>query len=130
MNYYLKENGVRIKLGYGELEISGDEDFGFRPFQLMVSSIVGCSASVFRKILEKQRTKIEDMIVSAEVERNPEEANRIERIALTFTIKGHQLDPDKLHKSLEVARKNCSMVRSVENSIQIDEKIEIIELSR
>ncbi|MEC5424166.1 OsmC family protein [Virgibacillus sp. C22-A2] len=129
MDFLLKENGMRINFEFGELDISGNEDYGFRPFQLMVASIVGCSGSVFRKILEKQRTEIEDMKITAEVERNPEEANRIERISLKYTIKGYHLDPDKLYKNLEVARRNCSMIRSVEDSIKIEETIERIELS-
>ncbi|MYL59995.1 OsmC family protein [Virgibacillus halodenitrificans] len=129
MKLVMKENGLRTELEYGVLDISGNEEYGFRPFQLMVASIAGCSGSVFRKILEKQRTEIDDMQITAEVERNPEEANRIEKITLNFKVQGKNLDPAKLQKNLEISRKNCSMVRSVEGSIQIEEKIETIELS-
>ncbi|WP_404458165.1 OsmC family protein [Oceanobacillus kapialis] len=129
MEFHLKENGMRVELPYGELDISGNDEFGYRPFQLMVASIAGCSASVFRKILEKQRTEIVDLQISAEVERNPEEANRIEKIVLHYVVKGRRLDPEKLYKNLEIARRNCSMVRSVENSITIEEQIDTVELS-
>ncbi|WP_099157610.1 OsmC family protein [Virgibacillus ndiopensis] len=130
MEFYLKENGMRIDLDYGNLSISGNEEYGFRPYQLMVASIAGCSGSVFRKILKKQRTEIEDMIITAEVERNPEEASRIERISLHYTIKGYHLNPDRLYKNLALSRSNCSMIRSVEDSIKIEESLEAIELSR
>ncbi|SRR5699024_3297153 len=130
MRFYLKDNGMRIRLNYGELDISGDENDGYRPFQLMVASIAGCSSSVFRKILDKQRIKIDDLIVTADVERNPDEANQIEKISLHFTVKGYHLDPEKMHKNLALTRKNCSMIRSVENSIQIEETIDLIELSK
>ncbi|GAB3805594.1 OsmC family protein [Virgibacillus kimchii] len=129
MKFTLKENGVRTELEYGQLDISGNEEFGYRPYQLMVASIVGCSSSVFLKVMEKQRTEIDDLQVEAKVERNPDEANRIEKIHLHFLIKGKQLDQDKLYKNLEVSRRNCSMVRSVENSIEIEESIEILPLS-
>ncbi|MYL61535.1 OsmC family protein [Virgibacillus halodenitrificans] len=129
MKLVMKENGLRTELEYGVLDISGNEEYGFRPYQLMVASIAGCSGSVFRKILEKQRTEIDDMQITAEVERNPEEANRIEKITLNFKVQGKNLDPAKLQKNLEISRKNCSMVRSVEGSIQIKENIETIELS-
>ncbi|WHX24970.1 OsmC family protein [Virgibacillus halodenitrificans] len=129
MKLVMKENGLRTELEYGVLDISGNEEYGFRPYQLMVASIAGCSGSVFRKILEKQRTEIDDMQITAEVERNPEEANRIEKITLNFKVQGKNLDPAKLQKNLEISRKNCSMVRSVEGSIQIEENIETIELS-
>ncbi|WP_430788151.1 OsmC family protein [Virgibacillus flavescens] len=130
MKFYLKESGMRTSLDYGELSISGNEDYGYRPFQLMVASIAGCSGSVFRKILEKQRAEIEDLIITAEVDRNPKEANRIERISLHYSVKGYHLNKEKLYKNLELARKNCSMIRSVESSIKIEETLETIELSR
>ncbi|ASN06897.1 OsmC family protein [Virgibacillus necropolis] len=130
MKFYLKDSGMRIDLDYGELSISGNEDYGYRPFQLMVASIVGCSGSVFRKILEKQRTEIEDLTITAEVERNPKEANRIESISLHYAVKGYHLSKEKLYKNLELSRKNCSMIRSVESSITIEESLETIELSR
>ncbi|AVQ98265.1 osmotically inducible protein C [Oceanobacillus iheyensis] len=129
MDFYLKENGMKAKLPYGEIDISGNEDYGYRPFQLMVASIAGCSASVFRKILEKQRTEVADLQVHAEVERNSEEANRIEKITLKYMVKGRRLDPERLYKNMEIARKNCSMIRSVEGSITIEEHIDTVELS-
>ncbi|SFE30247.1 Uncharacterized OsmC-related protein [Lentibacillus persicus] len=129
MEFHLKEEGMRIDLDYGQLDISSNDEYGFRPFQLMVASIAGCSASVFRKILSKQRTEIADMTITAEVERNEQEANRIERIDLHYVIKGYNLDDEKLYKNLALARKNCSMVRSVEDSIHIEETLESVELS-
>lgn len=88
MEFFLKEEGVRTSLGYGELDISGNEDHGYRPYQLMVASIAGCSASVFRKILTKQRVDVADLKITAEVVRNPEEANRIDKIHLHYVVKG------------------------------------------
>ncbi|MFD1020758.1 OsmC family protein [Thalassobacillus hwangdonensis] len=130
MDFYLKENGVRTSFEFGQLNISGDETYGFRPYQLMVSSIVGCSVGVYRKILDKQRVDYEDMKVTADVKRNPDQANRIEEIHIHYVIKGHHLNQDKLQKNLEVARNNCSMVQSVKDSIKVEETIECLELSR
>src|SRR5699024_6919538 len=129
MEFYMKENGMRTRFGYGDLDISPDETDGFRPFQLMLASIVGCSASVFRKILAKQRIEIADLEITADVKRNPDEANRIEDITLNFFVKGDRLDQTKMEKNLKLARKNCSMVRSVEDSINITETIETVQLS-
>ncbi|MFZ3577985.1 OsmC family protein [Virgibacillus sp. DJP39] len=127
MNFYLKDNSMQVDLDYGNLKVSGNESYGYRPFQLMVASIVGCSGSVFRKILDKQRIEIEGLSISSEVERNPDEADRIERISLHYSVTGSNLNKEKLYKNLELSRKNCSMVRSVESSIIIDETLEIID---
>lgn len=129
MEFQFKEAGVRVDLPYGVLDISGNEDYGYRPYQLMVASIAGCSASVFMKILDKQHIKIDDFIVRTEVTRNPDEANRLEKIKLHYVIKGKNLSDEKLYKNLAIARKNCSMIRSVEDSITIEESLETIQLS-
>lgn len=130
MDFYLKKNGIQTNLHYGDLCVSGNEDYGFRPFQLMVASIAGCCGSVLRKILEKQRVHVDDLMIHADVVRNSAEANRIDTITLRFTIKGYHLNPDRLEKSIATARRNCSMIRSVEDSITIKERLDTIELSR
>ncbi|MFG6117094.1 OsmC family protein [Halobacillus sp. MO56] len=129
MEFFMRENGIRTQLEYGELNISSNEDFGFRPYQLMVSSIVGCSVGVYRKILDKQRVQYEDIKVTVDVTRNPDEANRIEKVAIHYMVKGYHLNQDKLQKNLEVARNNCSMVQSVKDSIEVEESVEYLELS-
>ncbi|MFC3039216.1 OsmC family protein [Virgibacillus xinjiangensis] len=128
MEFHMKECGIQTDLQFGELCVSGNEEHGYRPFQLMVASIAGCSGSVLRKILEKQRADIEDIQIVADTIRNPADANRIEEISLNFTVKGRDLDPAKMQKNLETARNNCSMIRSVEDSIRIVESIEIEEM--
>lgn|SRR5699024_2421386 len=126
MNFTFNENNVTTDLDYGQLTISGNEDYGFRPFQLMVSAIASCSGSVFKRVLEKQRVEIESLSVNASVHRNEKEANRLEQIDLVFKVKGKNLNQKKLEKSLAISSKNCAMVRTVENSITINETIEIV----
>src|SRR5690625_5251077 len=126
MQFTFHENHIDGSLQFGNLAISGDETHGYRPYELLVSSIAGCSGLVFKKILTKQRTELEDLIIDAEVERNKEEANRIEKITLTFKVKGKNLNEKKLQRNLEVSRKHCAMVRSVEDSIVIEEIISIL----
>ncbi|UOQ48864.1 OsmC family protein [Gracilibacillus caseinilyticus] len=129
MEFYLTEGGVRTQLPFGELDVSGNEELGFRPFQLMIASIAGCSASVFRKVLQKKRIEIEDLHITADVERSSEEANKITSIHLHFVVKGRNLKHDLLDKSLQISRKNCSMVRTIEDSVDVKETLEVVNLS-
>jgi len=112
---------------YGTLKIAPDDAVGFRPFQLLVASIASCSGSVFHKILAKQRTAFDDLTIEAEVERNEEEANRVEKITLHFTIEGKDLNEKKLQRNLEISRKNCSMVQSVKDSIEVVEHLTVVQ---
>ncbi|MED4780180.1 OsmC family protein [Brevibacillus choshinensis] len=126
MQFEAKENGFVTHLSYGDLHVSGDEQYGFRPFQLMVSSIAVCSSGVLRKVLEKMRMPCSDMKVTAEVVRNEEKANRIEKIHLHFIISGENLQEEKVKKAIEASRKNCPMVQSVQDSIEITESFELV----
>lgn len=121
----MKEVGFRTTFEYGELHIAGDEAHGFRPYQLLVSSVAACSGGVLRKILEKKRLHVQNMTIHAKVTRNEREANRVEAIHLHFVLEGEELTEEKVEKSLEVARKNCPIVRSVEGCIHITETFEI-----
>ncbi|KAB2336179.1 OsmC family protein [Cytobacillus depressus] len=127
MIFNMTENGFVTECAYGELTVSGDDQYGFRPYQLLVSSIAVCSGGVLRKVLERMRISFQDIKVQAEVERNEKEANRIEKIHLHFVILGEDLNETKIEKALVVTRKNCAMVQSVKDSIEITESFEIKE---
>jgi putative redox protein len=110
---------------YGSLTISGDETKGYRPFQLLVSSVAACSGGVLRKILEKKRISFEQIKIQAKVERVVEEANRVSKIHLHIQVKGN-VALEKLEKALVLSKKNCPIVQSIKNSIEVTETCEVI----
>jgi len=121
----MQENGFVASLPFGDMAISGDQEFGHRPYQLLVASLAVCSGGVMRKILEKMRMSAEEIEISVkELTRIEEEANRVAKVHLHFVISG-QIDITKLPKVMELTRKNCSMVQSVANSIEIVETYEV-----
>ncbi len=126
MEFSMQEGGFYTDLGFGKLEVSGNEDYGFRPFQLLVSSVAVCSGGVLRKVLERMRIEFDDIHIKADVTRNEEKANRVEAISLHFIIKGTDLNEAKIEKAMKVTRKNCSMVQSVQDSIKIEETFELV----
>lgn len=127
MKFKMREVGFSTELEYGELHVAGNEQYGFRPYQLMVSSIAVCSGGVLRTILQKKRMLVEDISLTAEVTRNEKEANRIEKIQIHYVIKGKDLAHDKVEQAVELAKKNCPMVQSVKDSIEVTETFEIVE---
>lgn len=127
MNYSMNENGFKGKLPFGEIEISGNEQYGFRPYQLLVSSLAVCSGGVMRKVLEKMRMPADDIQIEVkEVVRVEDEADRVSKVHIHFTLQG-KIEESKMERVMELTRKNCSMVQSVKDSIEI---IETYELSR
>ncbi|MDF0725887.1 OsmC family protein [Cytobacillus sp. S13-E01] len=125
MEFKMKDVGFTAQFEYGELHVAGDEAHGFRPYQLMVSSIAVCSGGVLRKILEKKRIVIDDLLIKTDVVRNEKEANRLEKIHIHYIITGVDLKEHKIEQAIEVARKNCPMVQSVKGCIEVVETFEL-----
>lgn len=126
MKFSMNANGFTGDLPYGNLEISSNEEYGFRPFQLLVSSLAVCSGGVMRKVLDKMRMPAEDIQIEVkEVIRIEDEADRVSKVHLHFILKGN-IDSAKMPRIMELTRKNCSMVRSVEESIEVIETYELI----
>ncbi len=125
MDFKMKENGFQTQFEYGTLDISGNEEYGFRPYQLLVSSVAVCSGGVLRKVLDKMRIDVQDITIRTQVVRNKNEADRIESIHMHFIIKGQELSSEKIEKALRVTEKNCSMVQSVKGSIDITDSFEL-----
>ncbi|GAM16080.1 OsmC family protein [Mesobacillus selenatarsenatis] len=128
MEFKMKPDvGFFTEVDFGRLDVAGDEQYGFRPYQLLVSSVAVCSGGVLRKVLEKMRMDIKDIHILADAERVEEEANRVSKITVHFRIAGNNLDEKKIEKAMVLTRKNCSMVQSVAGSIEIEETFEIVQ---
>lgn len=125
MKFTMTENGFETVTGFGSLQISAEDTYGFRPYQLMISSLVGCSGSVMKKIFNKKRLQVDDIQIEADVVRNPDKADRIEKVHLLFKIKGEHLE-GKMDRVMELTKKHCSMVQSVEGSIEVTETYQLM----
>ncbi|AJH78251.1 OsmC family protein [Heyndrickxia coagulans] len=126
MKYKMTEKGFSSDFEYGTLNISSESEYGFRPFQLLVSSIAGCSGGVLRKVMKKMRLDVDHIEIEAKVTRSGGQVNIVKKMELTYVIYGRALNEEKVKKALDVAMKNCAMAQSVKDAIQIDKKVRIV----
>ncbi|MGN7388699.1 OsmC family protein [Sporosarcina sp. SAFN-015] len=127
MKFEMTENGFETETSFGKLQISSNDEYGFRPYQLLVSSIAVCSGGVLRKILERKRLPANNITIEVkEVVRNEEIANRVEKVHLHFIIEREKIKDEQMEKIMHVTAKNCSMVQSVNESIEVVETYEFI----
>ncbi|WP_025782788.1 OsmC family protein [Sporosarcina sp. D27] len=127
MKFQMTEHGFETETEFGKLEISSNEEKGFRPYQLMVSSIAACTGGVMRKILEKKRMPAESIDIEVkEVIRSQDDASRLEKIHLHIKVKADGLTDEKMPKILELTDKNCSMYQSVANCIDVRKTYELL----
>lgn len=113
------------QLEYGFLPISPNTEMGYRPMELFVSSLTGCSTSVLANILIKKRIDYKRIDVQVLATRNPEEGNRIEQLIFNVSVQTDIVDKsDQAEKLAGLVLKNCGMIQSVIGSIDIGYQIE------
>ncbi|WJY27651.1 MULTISPECIES: OsmC family protein [Sporosarcina] len=127
MKLEMTEHGFETETEFGTLTISSNEEKGFRPYQLMVSSIAACTGGVMRKILDKKRTPAESLSIEVkDVQRSQDDASRLEKIHLHITVRAEGLTEEKIPKIMELTDKNCSMYQSVAGCIDVVKTVELI----
>ncbi len=106
----------------------GGENLGFRPMQMLLAGLGGCSTIDIINILRKQRQPLDDIQVTVDGEREPNvEPSLFREIHVHFTMKGH-LDEDKVQKAVDLSmEKYCSVAKTLEKTANITYSFSIEE---
>lgn len=109
----------------GAVKIGGHAT-GFRPMQLLLAAVGGCSAIDVILILKKQKQNIEEFDVEVEGEREKIEDHSLFRdITLHFKIKG-KVDLDKAERAVKLSiEKYCSVSKTLEPTAKINYKVSV-----
>jgi uncharacterized OsmC-like protein len=129
MKFTIKKDHIRGTLGFAEIAVSPNEAKGYRPFELFASSLAGCSGTLLETILIKRRHTFHRLEMEAYSVRNPRQANRIEQ--LSFIAHVYSQDTLKTQQADKIAQlviKNCGMIQSVIQSIDISFSIKCLPL--
>src|SRR5687767_2569573 len=91
----------------------GGHNTGFRPMQMLLAAVGGCSAIDIILILKKQKQEIESFDVEVEGEREKiEEYSLFRDICLHFKIKG-KVDKEKAERAIKLSlEKYCSVSKT------------------
>ena len=100
---------------------------GFRPMQLLLASLGGCSAIDIVSILKKQKQPIEDIKVTVNGEREKDKVPSLfTEVHAHFRIYGN-LDVEKVRKAVSLsADKYCSVSKILEKTAKVTHSFEII----
>lgn len=108
------------QLEYGFLPVSPNSEMGYRPFELFVSSLVGCSTTLLANILLKKRIQYNRIDIDVCAIRNSEKANRIEQLTFLASVQSdEQIEQDQAQKLAGLVQKNCGIIQSVIGSIDV-----------
>ena len=117
-------DGNRIRIDGSEK--AGGVGGGFRPMELLLAGIGGCSAIDIINILKKQRQKLSDLGIRISGERESGKTPSVFKdIHLHYTLSG-ELDEKKVERALELGvRKYCSVGEMLGKTAKITYSYEI-----
>ena len=104
----------------------GGENLGFRPMQLLLSAIGGCSAIDIVHMLKKQGQVIQSFDIEVKGEKEKKDSHTIwKRIELNFNLKG-TIDEQKALRAAKLSmEKYCSVSKMLEPVAEISYKVNI-----
>lgn len=95
------DTGFDVPLG-AERSVGGDED-GFRPLELMLVSLGGCTAMDVMSILSKKRQDVTGFHVQVDAERAEEHPRVFTAITVRYTVRGRNIDPAAVERAIELS---------------------------
>lgn len=98
-------------------ETHGGMNLGFRPMQLLLAGIGGCSAIDIIEILKKQKQDLQDLKIEIDGEREKDKVPSLwESIHVHYILKGN-LDEDKVKRAIDLSMtKYCSVAKTLEKA--------------
>ncbi len=95
-------------------EDQGGKGAGFRPMQLLLAGLGGCSAVDIVSILKKQKQEIRDFSIAIDGEREPgKEPSVWQNVQIIFRLEG-EVDPAKALRAVELSmHKYCSVAETL-----------------
>ena len=125
--HFVAKNEQNVELAIdGSPEIGGN-DLGFRPMQMLLAGLGGCSGIDIVNILKKQRQQLDEFDIEIDGQREVGvEPSLFKDIHVIFKLKGPNLDENKVKKAVELSMdKYCSVAKTLESSAKITYEFQI-----
>jgi len=120
------ESGFSLPLG-ADPAVGGDTD-GFRPIELMLVGLAGCTAMDVISILHKKKQAVSAFEVRAEAERADEHPRVFTRIHIRYRVTGTGIDPAAVARAIELSvTKYCPAQAMLRPAVPITSSFEILD---
>jgi putative redox protein len=99
---------------------NGNERIGPSPVELVLQSLVGCSAMDVVSILEKMRRTISDLRISVDAERREEYPRVFTKIHLTYILTSPDVNKNEFERAVKLSQdKYCSVAGMLRPMVNI-----------
>ncbi len=107
---------------------AGGENEGFRPTELLLVGLAGCTAMDVISILSKKRQQVSAFEVKAHGERAETDPKRFTSFLVEYVVTGKAVDPAAVERAVELSeRKYCSVMATLRAAGPVERKITIRE---
>lgn len=101
-------SGMTLPMGTST-ESGGDND-GFRPMELLLVGLAGCTAMDVISILEKKRQDVTNFEVRVQGERAADHPKIFTHIVVEYVVTGHQVEQAAVERAVELSADRKSVV--------------------
>lgn len=120
------DSGFTIKMD-AHPSVGGDDD-GFRPLELLLVGLGGCTAMDVVSILRKKRQEFSGFEVQLHADRAQDHPKVFTDVTINFVIRGRDIDPKAVERAIELsATKYCSAQAMLSETATITTGFEILE---
>jgi putative redox protein len=120
------DTGFEVAMG-APPAVGGDSD-GFKPIELMLVSLAGCTAMDVISILQKKRQDVHAFDVKVVADRAEEHPRVFKHITLEFILTGKDIDQASVERAVELsAEKYCAAQAMLSPVVPIEHVITIHE---
>ena len=96
------DSGSKVKLS-GDAAVGGEGE-GFRPMELVLVGLVGCTGMDVISILQRMRQDVTAFQVSAEAEKAAKHPKVFTQIHIHYAITGRQVTKDSVERAIELSK--------------------------
>ncbi len=122
------DSGFTVPLGT-DAKYGGADD-GFRPLELMLMSLAGCTGMDVISILQKKRQQVTGFQVNVHAERAGEHPRVFTAITVEYSVQGVNLDPAAVARAVELSEtKYCAARAMLAQVVPITSAIRIEDTS-
>jgi putative redox protein len=119
-------SGFTLPLG-ADPKVGGEND-GFRPTELVLVALAGCTAMDVISILAKKKQDVTSFEVKAHGERASEDPKRFTSFLVEYVLSGKGIDPAAVQRAVELSEtKYCSVMATLRFAGPVERKITILE---
>lgn len=120
------DSGFTVPLG-AEVAVGGAGD-GFRPMELILTGLAGCTAMDVLSILQKKRQKITGFEVKVNAPRSVEHPKVFTSAVILYLVTGNSVDETAVLRSIELSfTKYCPVQKMLDGAVPMELHYEIYE---